>query len=150
MRHISVQQFPTPLTADQVHRRAGGRRRHNKERRFARDLRRYRVFELYWSLQEAELNAGVLPKLWGLATLIAAHLGVSRSTVCRDLASMPNFALTGPRGAFWPEMGRWRKMHRMARLISEMAISVQEKIKESADARGAHHDNRVERDDQPE
>jgi hypothetical protein len=104
-----VQQFPTPLTADQVHRRAGGRRRHNAERRFARTLRRYRVFELYWSLQEAELDAGVLPKLWGLASLIAGLLGVSRSTVCRDLASMTNFWNTGPRGAFWPEMKRRRK-----------------------------------------
>jgi hypothetical protein len=72
-------------------------------------LRRYRVFELYWSLQEAYLNAGVLPKLWGLATLIAARLGVSRSTICRDLASMPNFWKTGPRGAFWPEMARRKR-----------------------------------------
>jgi hypothetical protein len=80
-----VQQSSTPLTAEQVHRCAGGRRRYNAARRFAPNVRRLRVFELSWSLQEAELNAGMLPKRWGLASRIAAQLGVSRATVCRDL-----------------------------------------------------------------
>jgi hypothetical protein len=103
-----MQQFQTPLTADQVHRRAGGRRRYNAARRFARTLRRYRVMELYWSLQGQQLDAGVLPKMWGLASRIARLLGVSRATVCRDLASVPNYWLTGPRGAWWPDMARRR------------------------------------------
>ena len=101
-----MQQFTTPLTPDQIHRRAGGRRRHNRDRRFARSVRRLRVFELFWSLQEPQLNAGVLPKRWGLATRIAALLGVSRATVSRDLQAMPRFFGTGPHGPWWPDMAR--------------------------------------------
>jgi hypothetical protein len=103
---MSVQQSSTPLTPEQIHRRAGGRRRYNAARRFARTLRRYRGMELYWSLQGQQLDAGVLPKMWGLASRIAVLLGVSRATVCRDLQAMPNYWQTGPRGAWWPGMAR--------------------------------------------
>jgi hypothetical protein len=96
---------PVPNTV--AYRRACGRRRYNAARRQQRDERRYRVFTLYWEILASRLPG--IPKHWGVGTLIARQLGVSRATVCRDLQRMPNYLLTGPRGTFWPEMARRRR-----------------------------------------
>jgi len=60
---------------DTVCRRARGRARYNALRRFRAQLRRREVLHLWH-------RRGDKP---GLQTLIAAHLGVSKSTICRDL-----------------------------------------------------------------
>lgn len=61
--------------------RAGGRRRYNAERRATRDHRRALLVQLVLRYRG-----------WGFAyrngAALAAHLGVSRATICRDLAAL--------------------------------------------------------------
>jgi hypothetical protein len=87
-----------------IYRRAGGRRRYNAARRRRRDERRRLVFQLHEQL----LNQCVLvlQSPWSIASIIARHLGVSRSTICRDLQAMPDRYKLGPRGPWWPSMNR--------------------------------------------
>lgn len=56
-------------------RRAGGRRRYNRERQDAAAVRRYLLVQM---LDERSLD-------WGAQTQMAEALGVHRSTICRDL-----------------------------------------------------------------
>jgi DNA invertase Pin-like site-specific DNA recombinase len=75
-----------PLTQDEVHRRASGRRGYNARRAFAAAYRRHRLAQL--------LAAGI----WGQGEL-ARRLRVDRSTITRDLqklkAERPACALCG-------------------------------------------------------
>ncbi len=69
----------TATTSDRaVALRAGGRRRYNAERQAARERRRCAIAAL------------LARDLWGVWTgpALAARLGVSRATVCRDLAAI--------------------------------------------------------------
>lgn len=69
-----------PLTAEQLARRAGGRRRYNKQRQD----------EVFWRLLELERifrSEGYVP---GDYARWAARLGVSRSTICRDVQRLWN------------------------------------------------------------
>jgi hypothetical protein len=61
-----------------AYRRAGGRRHYNAVRRFRREWRRAEVVRLL-SCKGALFRRG-------LQTELARELGVSRSTICRDLA----------------------------------------------------------------
>jgi hypothetical protein len=65
-------------TAEAVARRAGGRRAYNCRRRFAQTIRRAEVARL--------LNCKGALFRRGLQTELARELGVSRSTICRDIA----------------------------------------------------------------
>lgn len=60
---------------DTVCRRARGRANYNSRRRLRAQLRRREVLHLWFEWRDKP----------GLQTLIAAHLGVSKSTICRDL-----------------------------------------------------------------
>ncbi|MGH7169063.1 MAG: hypothetical protein ACRELG_02145 [Gemmataceae bacterium] len=60
-----------------VCRRAGGRRRYNAWRRFRAAYRRMQVVKLWIKYP---------PLMRGLQSRLAAELGVSRSTICRDMA----------------------------------------------------------------
>ena len=69
-----------PLTAEQIARRAGGRRRYNKQRQQ----------DVVWRLLELESilrREGYVP---GDYARWAARLGVSRSTICRDVQRLWN------------------------------------------------------------
>ena len=61
--------------------RAGGRRRYNARRQFKADYRRYRLTCL-------ARQSGINPFRRGAQTTLARMLGVSRATVCRDIAVM--------------------------------------------------------------
>ena len=63
---------------DAICRRAGGRRRYNQARQWAAEMRLSQVAKL--------LNE--VPHERGYQTRIAKRLGVSRSTVCRDMARL--------------------------------------------------------------
>ena len=60
---------------DTVCRRARGRANYNSRRRLRAQLRRREVLHLWFEWRDKP----------GLQTLIAAHLGVSKSTICRNL-----------------------------------------------------------------
>ena len=64
-----------PTSPEIAARRAGGRRRYNRERQDAAAIRRYLLVEM---LDEHSLE-------WGAQTAMAEALGVHRSTICRDL-----------------------------------------------------------------
>lgn len=64
-----------PVSDDEAARRAAGRRHYNSIRRLHAELRRVKVAEL--------LRGRFLD--WGVQAEIARELGVSRSTVCRDV-----------------------------------------------------------------
>ena len=69
-----------PLTAEQIARRAGGRRRYNRQRQD----------DVFWRLLELEnimRREGYAP---GDYARWAARLGVSRSTICRDVRRLWN------------------------------------------------------------
>jgi hypothetical protein len=81
---------------DTVCRRAAGRRHYNAVRQFRAAYRRSQVARL---LLKFDLGRGIQAR-------IAAELGVSRSTVCRDLAAIMTYARPCPRcgrGLVWPE-----------------------------------------------
>lgn len=65
--------------ADEVHRRAGGRRAYNR-------LRQIRAAERRLRIAHRLIHAGGLHH--GLQANIARDLGVHRSTVCRDIAAI--------------------------------------------------------------
>ena len=67
-----------PTSADEACRRAGGRRRYNAVRQFQAILRRKTVLELLLKLGHRR----------GVQSLIAARLGVHRSTVSKDIAAI--------------------------------------------------------------
>jgi len=68
-----------PLTWEQICRRAGGRRAYNAQRRFAAAYRTKEVAELLRDgLHQAE---------------VARRLGVSKATICRDVAKLHAMAL---------------------------------------------------------
>jgi hypothetical protein len=96
--------WSAPVPDAVAFRRAGGRRKYNAMRRLQRDQRRHRVCQLYWQLLAGRLPG--IPKEWGLATIIARLLGVSRATICRDLQALPNYLTLKPRGVWWPSMRR--------------------------------------------
>jgi hypothetical protein len=75
---------------DVVASRAGGRRRYNAWRRRLALQRRVEVARL--------LGEGNLLREWGKQTRIARQLGVSRSTICRDVKAI-NRALLGDAGS---------------------------------------------------
>ena len=66
--------WSTPVSWDEVCKRARGRANYNARRRLAARLRQRQVLRLVarfgWK--------------YGVQSLIAAHLGVSRATICRD------------------------------------------------------------------
>jgi hypothetical protein len=64
-----------PTNWDTVCRRARGRANYNSLRRLQAQLRWREVLHLWWQWRDKP----------GLQTLIAAHLGVHKSTICRDL-----------------------------------------------------------------
>lgn len=66
------------ITPEAAARRAGGRRRYNAERHDEMLLRRYQVAHLL-----EEYGVG-----WGAQARMAEELGVSRATVCRDIAAI--------------------------------------------------------------
>jgi hypothetical protein len=67
-----------PTSLDEASRRAGGRRRYNRVRRFLATYRRYQLARL---LRD---RGGWTD--WGTQARLARELGVSRSTICRDVA----------------------------------------------------------------
>ena len=75
MSNVSRAQWKQPTSWAEVTRRAVGRYKYNAVRRLQAQLRRREVLELLhrW---------GWIP---GLQSQIAAHLGVHKSTICRDL-----------------------------------------------------------------
>lgn len=90
--------WSAPAPADIVHRRAGGRRRYNARRQLDAMIRRMRVREMWLRERAAIVVPAIEPD--NLASMrrarvatcnrgeqarIARALGVSRSTVCRDL-----------------------------------------------------------------
>jgi hypothetical protein len=100
-------------TFEQFCRRKGGWRRYNANRIDRQNVRRYHVWNLYWELVGSRLSARprTLSRMehslfWGIAAEIARQLGVSRSTICRDLATMPDQWEPGERGIQWPQMMR--------------------------------------------
>lgn len=67
-----------PASDSEAARRAGGRRRYNSVRNLQAVMRRMEVINL--------VNTGSLGLTeWGTQTRVAAALGVSRATVCRDM-----------------------------------------------------------------
>ena len=64
-----------PTDWDTVCRRARGRAKYNSLRRLRAQLRRREVLHLWFEWRDQP----------GLQSLIAAHLGVHKSTICRDL-----------------------------------------------------------------
>jgi hypothetical protein len=62
-----------------VCKRAGGRRRYNAERQNQQNWRRNMI--IFWT-------AGLARSTWGLQAALARELGVSRATVCRDMAAI--------------------------------------------------------------
>jgi hypothetical protein len=73
--NISRAQWRQPTSWAEVKKRAAGRYRHNALRRFQAQLRRKEVLNL---LHRWGWGAGIQSQ-------IAAHLGVHKSTICRDL-----------------------------------------------------------------
>jgi hypothetical protein len=61
--------------------RAGGRRRYNAKRRAQKQYRRTQIF---FRLAMAGLPKGA----WGVQTVLAEQLGVSRATICRDMKAI--------------------------------------------------------------
>jgi hypothetical protein len=84
MSSMRFSRHPPNMTTEQVHRRAGGRRRYNFERQLRAKLRRLQVRYL---LLENRLWIGELVQHGALAE-IARQLGVSRATICRDLQQL--------------------------------------------------------------
>ena len=72
----------------EVCRRAGGRRRYNAGRRFLRNVRRAEIF--------GRIAGKPWQSIWGLQAALARALGVSRSTICRDLRAMRDPAYRMP------------------------------------------------------
>lgn len=72
-----------PLTLEQVHRRAGGRRRYNFQREMAARARRERV---------CALLAKYGSKIRGVQARIARELGVSEATISRDVRASGHIA----------------------------------------------------------
>jgi hypothetical protein len=64
-----------PTDWETVCKRARGRANYNSVRRLQAQLRRREVLHLWWQWRDKP----------GLQTLIAAHLGVHKSTICRDV-----------------------------------------------------------------
>jgi hypothetical protein len=96
-------QWNSPATADEVARRAGGRNRYNAYRRLHRDLRRALLWD--W-LAERRVNLGDLRWRTGGQARLAAELGVSRSTISRDVAALlPLVEWCGRCGYMVPKKG---------------------------------------------
>jgi len=70
------------VPADGAHRRAGGRRRYNADRRRAAELRREQVL----AQMAASGSRFMTERGWQART--ARELGVSRATVCRDVDAL--------------------------------------------------------------
>lgn len=68
-------------STDELHRRAGGRRRYNAERQRAAWARRKAIIEAI-----GEGTALLSPH--GIQTALAERFGVNRSTICRDIAAI--------------------------------------------------------------
>jgi hypothetical protein len=68
-----------PTDYDEVCRRAGGRRRYNAHRQFLAEYRRRQIVKLL-------VDQKIVLLAHGYQTRLAEHFGVSRSTICRDLA----------------------------------------------------------------
>jgi len=83
---------------DTVCKRARGRANYNSRRRLAAQLRRREVLQLWhrW---------GDKP---GLQTLMAAHLGVHKSTICRDLQRIFPLMTECPTGGQLQPRAWWR------------------------------------------
>jgi hypothetical protein len=84
-----------PLTLEQAHRRAGGRRRYNFQREMAARARRERV---------CALLAKYGSKIRGVQARIARELGVSEATISRDVRAsghMPDSTRIRMRLAFY-------------------------------------------------
>lgn len=85
---------------DSICRRAGGRRRYNAQRQHQAALRRLRVGALMNQLG------------WfthGVPAEVARQLGVSRSTVCRDLKAIEGGAPRSPSGRRITLSRKWPK-----------------------------------------
>jgi hypothetical protein len=70
-----------PTDPESAARRAGGRRRYNAVRQLIAAERRALVARLALDVVIAANGRST----WGMQTVIAEHLGVHRSTICRDL-----------------------------------------------------------------
>lgn len=67
------------VSHDEMCRRASGRRQYNAVRQFRAELRRREIIDL-------TIRRGLVPFTHGMQSRLAEHFGVSRSTICRDLA----------------------------------------------------------------
>jgi len=74
-------EWSKPVSAEEAARRAGGRRAYNRLRKWRRLMRRVKVCELWWDQLTVKNYRRLKAK-------IARQLGVSRSTICRDIAAM--------------------------------------------------------------
>lgn len=84
-----------PTNADEVARRAGGRRLYNSVRQLQANLRRFEV---------AEMMLGYDVDEHGTQAKVARRLGVSQSTIGRDV----KWLLANNRGGFCHECRRWQ------------------------------------------
>jgi hypothetical protein len=100
------------VTADEAARRAGGRRRYNAERRLRAFLRLRKVADVLFATQEWR------PRGFIRQAALARQLGVSRSTVCRDVHKLidrrPGAWLPDP-GEEDPSPGKRRRAGRRGR-----------------------------------
>src|SRR5262245_43233163 len=76
---MSNKSWSAPTTFDEVCRRAAGRSHYHSMRRIQRHFRRMAVVELI-------AKYGLFD--WGVQARVAPELGVSRSTICRDVAAL--------------------------------------------------------------
>jgi hypothetical protein len=67
----------------EICRRAGGRRRYNARRKFLAEIRRFQLVKLF---EEHD------PFEWGSRKKLAEKLGVSESTISRDIARLLDLA----------------------------------------------------------
>ena len=79
---MQLTDWGAPVSAGEAARRAGGRRRYNAWRTFRRE---YRLLQVARLLRRGTYG-GLIDR--GTQTRLARALGVSRSTVCRDIAAL--------------------------------------------------------------
>jgi hypothetical protein len=77
-------QWAPASSYDQAARRASGRRRYNARRQVRATIRRGRIIKIW----EAQSPGGWCITAWGSQSQLAEMLGVSRSTICRDVRAM--------------------------------------------------------------
>lgn len=74
-----------PTSTTEANARAAGRRKYNAERGRQRDLRLAKIQEI---MDREYTESTLCVREHGLYAALARHLGVSRSTVCRDMRAL--------------------------------------------------------------